>query len=290
MQLMRRGVFFCLILAALPARGVAQDWGQPWSDPRDRPPRLDLSVTTGYAVPTDWSDLVILGSLSSATGALEQVIVRDLRVEPDLVLGAAVTYWRDRYGFRTQVSMSRSTLTVGGALDAAEAGGPRERVAADVDTWSYEVRGTIGLVEYTPDRKALPYVFLGLGGVTYDLSTTVTPPLLTFIQNPAIRRNGNGGIVIVEEDGSQFLVAVDELSMETQLAFSFGAGVDFRIPFGGGGMGVRLEVSDHLSESPLTVRITEMNPGGAFASDSAIRFGAVHDLRVTAGVVFQIGR
>ena len=286
MQLLRRALLL-LLFTAVPICAAAQDWGQPWSDPRDRPPRLDVSVSAGMMFPTDWSDLVILGSLSSATGALEQVIVRDLQVESDQVYGGAVTYWRDRYGFRVQGGLSRSRLTVGGALGETT---PRQRVAADVDTWFYDVRGTIGLVNYSPGRKVLPYVFIGLGGITYDLSNPVSPPLLTFIQTPGIRQTGTGDIVIVEGDGRQFIVAVDELATETVLALNFGVGTDFRLPLGGGGIGLRVELSDHVSESPLTVRINELNAGGAFTSDSAVRFGAVHNLRVAAGVVFQIGR
>jgi hypothetical protein len=50
---------------------------------RDRPPRVDLSASTGLLMPTDWSDLVLLGSLCSASG----VLVRDLQVEPRTVFG-----------------------------------------------------------------------------------------------------------------------------------------------------------------------------------------------------------
>jgi hypothetical protein len=273
-------------LVLLPCSAAAQGWNQPWSDPRDRPPRIDLSVTAGMLAPTDWSDLVVLGSISPASGALEQVLVRDLRVEPNSVVGAAVTYWRDRYGFRAHGALSRSTVTAGGPLEAPAG----EFRAADVDSWFYDVRGAIGLVEYSPARPVWPYVFLGFGGITYDLDRTITPPLLTFVERASARPQGNGDILITEDEGRQFLLSVDELGRETVLAFNFGVGTDFRIPVGGGGIGVRLELSDHVAPSPLGLRIRELGPFGGLSSDAAVKFRLVHHLRLAAGLVIQVGR
>jgi hypothetical protein len=278
----------CLVaLTLLPCSVVAQDWPQPWSDPRDRPPRVDLSISAGLLAPTDWSDLVVLGSISPSTGALEQVLVRDLRVEPDSVFGAAVTYWRDRYGFRAHGALSRSTIVGGAALGA---NGTGELQAARIDSWFYDVRGAIGLVKYSPTRLAWPYVFVGFGGITYDLDRTITPPLLTFIERASTRPQGPGDIVIVEDDGREFLLSIDELGLETVYAFNFGAGADLRIPVGGGGLGLRVEFSDHVSPSPLGLRIRELGRAGGLTSDAAVRFGVVHHLRVAAGLVVQIGR
>jgi hypothetical protein len=279
-------------LVLLPCSVAAQGWNQPWSDPRDRPPRVDLSVTAGMIAPTDWSDLVVLGSISPASGALEQVLVRDLRVKPDTVFGAAVTYWRDRYGFRAHGALSRSTVVAGGPL---EAGAPLEAPAgefraAGVDSWFYDVRGAIGLVEYSPARVVWPYVFLGFGGITYDMDRTITPPLLTFIERASARPQGNGDILITEDGGREFLLSVDELGMETVFAFNFGVGTDFRIPLGGGGVGVRLELSDHVAPSPLGLHIRELGPFGGLSSNAAVKFGLVHHLRLAAGLVIQVGR
>ena len=282
-----RMTLWCVALGAmLPAHAAAQSWDEPWSDPRDRPPRVDLSVSAGMLAPTDWSDLVLLGTLSPVSGILEQVLVRDVRVEPDAVYSGALTYWRDRYGFRVHGALSRSSLTIGAS--------PEEdgRVAsADVNTWFYDVRGVIGLVKYSPTRKAWPYVFAGLGGITYDLDRTVSPPLLTFVERPIGRPAGTGQIIVVDEDiGREFLLAIDELGLETVLAFNFGAGADLRLPFSGGGIGLRLEVSDHIADSPLAVRIRELGPSGGLGTDDTVHFGTVHHLRATAGIVIQIGR
>jgi hypothetical protein len=235
-------------------------------------------------VPSDWSDLVLLGSLSSATGALEQVLVRDVRVKPGRVFGAAATYWRARYGFRAHGAFSDSTLTLGPSFDPVEGS-----IDVNVDTWMYDVRGAIGLIEYTPKRIAWPYVFVGLGGITYDLSRTVTPPLRSFIERPPAGGTAPAR-VIVDDDGRQFVVAVDELGLETVFAFNFGVGTDFRIPIGGGGVGLRLELSDHIAPSPLGLRIRELGDHGGLGASDAVRFGVVHHLRAAAGIVLQIGR
>src|SRR5881628_1938922 len=102
-------------LTLLPAPIIAQDWSQPWADPQDRPPRVDISASAGFLVPTRWTDLVLLGSIAPAAGVLEQVFTRGMSVEPDKEYEAAATYWIARYGFRAQAGYSRSSLTIGGA-------------------------------------------------------------------------------------------------------------------------------------------------------------------------------
>jgi hypothetical protein len=278
-----------LIASALFAPRVAdaQDWTQPWSDPYDRPPRVDVSASAGWLVPTDWSDLVLLGSISPVSGILEQVLVRDVRVEPATVFDGNVTYWRDRYGFRVHAGYSTGSLSIGGtALQPTDESG---LASVDVDTWVYDVRAAIGLTEYTPSRWVWPYAFFGIGGITYDLSRTVSPPLLTFIEHTPDRRGDRDRIVIADR-GRQFVLAVDELGLETVFAVNFGVGVDVRIPMGAGSVGLRLDVSDHVSPSPLGLHIRELSPLGALASDSAVRFGFVHHLRLAAGLVVQVGR
>src|SRR5919112_537976 len=95
------------VVALAPALARAQAPVQPWADPQDAPGRVDLSASAGFLMPTGWSNLVLLGSISSATGVLEQVLTRDLHVQPDTAFDAVVTYWRGRYGFRTRAAFSR---------------------------------------------------------------------------------------------------------------------------------------------------------------------------------------
>jgi hypothetical protein len=275
----------------LPSPLAAQQWGQPWADPDDRPPRVDVSASVGFLAPTDWSDLVLLGTISSTSGVLEQVLVRDLRVDPDREFGAAATYWRGRYGFRVQGGYSSSAVAIGGPVPgASEFSAPDELISIDVDTWMYDVRGAIGLIEYTPQRWAWPYAFFGFGGITYDLAQRVSPPLLTFIERSRTRPDGSRDVVIVEDDGREFLLAIDELGTETVFAVNFGVGTDFRIPLGAAGVGLRFEVSDHVAASPVGLRISELRRSGLISNDAGVTFGPVHHLRAAVGFVVQVGR
>ena len=276
-------------LTLFPVPTIAQDWSQPWADEEDRPPRVDLSASAGYLLPTRWSSLVLVGSISPVSGVLEQILTRDLRVEPDTQFAAAVTYWRGRYGFRTQAGFSRSSLTVGRTPLGATPSPTADATSVDIDTWLYDVRGAIGFTEYRPTRWVWPYGFVGLGGITYDLKQPVSPPL-TFVARGPIRTDSSANTVIVADDGRQFLLAANELGTETVFAVNFGLGTDFRVPLGPGGVGLRLEVSDHVASSPLGLRVRELSPFGALVSDGGVRFGLVHHLSATAGVVVQIGR
>jgi hypothetical protein len=277
-------------LAVLPSRVHAQEWGQPWADPDDRPARVDLSASVGFLAPTDWSDLVLLGSISSSSGVLEQVLVRDIRVDPDKEFDAAVTYWRGRYGFRVQGGFSSSAVVIGGPPgELQNPGGADDLLAIDVDTWMYDVRGAIGFMDYEPRRWVWPYAFFGFGGITYDLAQRVTPPLLTFIERSRTRPDGRRDIV-VDDDGREFLLAVDELALETVFAVNVGVGTDVRIPVGPGGIGVRFEISDHLARSPVGLRIGELRRSAQLESDTGVEFGLVHHFRAAAGIVVQLGR
>ena len=261
----------------LPSISAAQDWSQPWADPQDRPARVDVSASVGFLAPTDWSDLVLLGSISSTSGVLEQVLVRDLRVEPDRELDGSVTYWRGRYGFRVQGGFSSSSIRTS------------ERAGVDVDTWLYNLGGAIGFLEYAPDRWVWPYGFVGIGGITYDLERRISPPLSMFIERRPPTPGGRREVVIVE-DPREFLLAIDELDTETVFALSFGVGTDFRIPLGPAGIGIRLELADHVATSPVGLRVGALRRSGTLAADTGVEFGAVHHFRASAGVVVQFGR
>lgn len=276
-----------LILLLLPVAANAQDWSQPWADPQDRPPRVDVSGSAGFLMPTGWSNLVLLGSVSSATGILEQVLTRDLRVEPKSEFSGSATYWISRYGLRTRVGFSRSSLTIGGTPVGAPQSPLDGAASVSIDTWLYDVGAAIGFVDYRPERIVWPYGFFGFGGVTYNPKTPVSPPLTFIERNPTLPPNT---VIVVRDSSRQFLLAVDELGVETEFAFNFGMGTDFRVPLGPGGIGVRLEVSDHVATSPLGLRVAELSTFGGLGPDDRVRFGSVHHLSATAGVVIHFGR
>lgn len=286
-------VLLVVALTICPAPAFAQDWSQPWADPIDRPPRVDFSASGGFLMPTRWSDLVLLGSLSPVSGALEQILTRDVHVKPGTTFTGGATYWRSRYGFRAFGGFSRSSLRVGGfsPVDSVSstANISGQLASVDIDTWIYDVGAAIGFVDYAPTRRVWPYGFFGVGGITYDLKTAIAPPL-TFVEHAPSLPGAARNTIIVASEGRQFLLTTNALSTETVFAFNVGMGADVRIPLPSGGFGLRLEVADHLAPSPLALRVEELSPFGGLASDTGVRYRLVHHLTATAGVVVQIGR
>lgn len=284
-------LIFLFTFLTEPARLFAQvDWSEPWADPQDRPSRVDVSASAGFLLPTRWSNLVLLGSISPASGVLEQVLTRDLRVEPKAEFNVGMTYWRDRYGVRTQLGFSRSSLTMSGVPSTAGSSTVTTgATSVDIDTWLYDIRGAIGFLDYKPTRSAWPYGFVGFGGITYDPKGTISAPL-TFIQQGPSGPIAPASTVVVLDNGRQFLIAVDQLGIETVFAFNVGLGADFRVPVRSGGIGLRLEVSDHVAPSPLGLRVRELSPVAGLLPDAGLRFGLVHHLSATAGFVIQIGK
>jgi hypothetical protein len=246
------------------------------------PRRVDVSGSGGFLLSTDWSDLVLLGSVSTISGALEQVLVRDLVVEPGPVFDAVVTYWEGRYGFRAHGGFAQSCLAVGGIC------GGRATQAVDVNAWMYDVGGAVGLTEYRRGALVWPYVFVGVGGVTYDLDRTVEPPLNFIEQRPA--RGPDGQVIVSRDDPEQLLIAIDELGIETRFALNLGVGSDFRLPLGPASVGLRFEISDNIHRSPINLRVVEVDRFGGDRGATDIGFGYVHNLRAAAGLVVQFGR
>jgi hypothetical protein len=239
------------------------------------PRRLDVSGSSGFLLSTDWSDLVLLGSVSSVSGALEQVLVRDLEVEPGPVFDGVVTYWEGRYGFRVHGGYASSCLAVGGICSAG---------SVDVDAYMYDFGGAVGLMDYRRDTPAWPYFFFGIGAVTSDLQQTVGPPL-NFIEHRAA--GSVQGRTFVFEDPDQLLISIDELGVETKFALNLGVGADIRVPIGAASVGIRLEVSDNIHQSPINLNVVNIDD---FGTTTTFDFGYVHNLRAAAGLVVQFGR
>jgi hypothetical protein len=154
-----------------------------------------------------------------------------------------------------------------------------------VDASSFDVGGAFGLVDYHQDRWIWPYTFFGVGAVAYDINQGVSPPLQMFIER---RPPVTPDVTITSDRSRPLLIAIDELGLETKFAFNFGIGTDFRVPLGPAGVGMRFELSDNVHESPLDIRVTEVNAvnGDAVAKPNA-RF--VHNLRASAGLVLHFG-
>jgi hypothetical protein len=267
---------FLIVASSTPARAQRLTLTEPPAGP----PRVDLSGSGGLLLSSDWSDFVLLGSVSPSTGALEQVLVRDLVVDPGPVYDGTVTYWEGRYGFRAHFGFAKSCLAIGRSCGDIAAIADTGTVA--VKSYGYDVGGAIGLLDYQAERWVWPYAFFGIGGITYDIDRTIGPPL-TFIE----RRPATPPSAVISRDTDPLLISIDELGIETRLALNVGLGTDFRIPLGPAGVGVRLEVSDHVHDSPLDVRVNALD---AFRDDAELDFGLVHNLRAAVGVVLQFGR
>jgi hypothetical protein len=279
-----RSFVIALAIAILPASTLAQtDLSAVYPGPR----RVDVSGAGGFLLSTDWSSLVLLGAVSPVSGALEQVLVRDLLVRPGPVFDAVVTYWEGRYGFRTHAGFAQSCLTAGTTC-ADVAGQAGTATSVDVNAWMYDIGGAIGLIDYRRGAWVWPYVFLGFGGVTYDLESTVGPPLTFIERGPP--RSADGRLTVSRDDPDTALIAIDELSLETRFALNLGVGTDVRIPLGPASVGVRLEVSDHIHRSPIDVLIVQLDGFRTSRSDTRLDFGYVHNLRVAGGLVLQFGR
>jgi hypothetical protein len=273
---------FMLLCARADAQRLSLD------DPPPGPPRVDVSGSGGFLLSSDWSDLVLLGSVSPGTGALEQILVRDVVVDPGPVYDGTVTYWRGRYGFRAHTGFSKSCLAVGRSCSDLAAVSS-ESGTVKVKSYSYDVGGAFGFLKYRPQQWVWPYAFFGLGAVTYDLDRTVGPPL-TFIE----RRPPAGAPPIIVDDNDPLLISVEELGVETRFALTLGFGTDFRIPLGPAGLGVRFELSDNMHESPIDVHVRSLESHRPayyddYRYDDSL-FGIVHNLRAAVGVVVLFGR
>ena len=267
-----------LLLASSTSAGAQYD---PLAiDPGPR--RVDIAASAGFVLPSDWSDLVLLGSVSGVTGVFEQVLSRDLVVDPGPVFDGVVTYWENRYGFRVHGGFARSCLAVGRSCAATRS------IASgnvDVDTWTYDVGGAIGLTEYRRGAIVWPYIFFGVGGVTYNIQQSIGPPLTIIERRPP----AGGRDLIVTADPDPLLIGLEELGIETKFAVNIGLGTDFRVPLPGGSVGVRLEVSDHVHSSPVEIEIANL-AGFRPARTQRVDFGWVHNLRAAAGLTVQFGR
>jgi len=251
------------------------------------PKHVDISVAGGLRMSTDWSDLVLLGSVSPASGALEQVLTRDFVVRPGPVFDAVVTYWEGRYGFRTHIGFAESCLT-NFTTCADAAGGAAVPGSVDLNVWTYDIGGSIGLVDYRRGAWVWPYVLAGVGGVTYDLQRTVGPPLTFIDRSPP--RTQDGRLVVSGDDADNLLIAIDELNLETKFALNVGVGTDVRVPLGPASVGIRLEVSDHIHRSPLDVVVVPADRFRGGGGGTRLNSGFVHNFRVAGGLVLQFGR
>jgi len=279
------------LLFAAPLTAQQPDPFKPYDGPR----RLDLSASAGYYWSSDWSNLVLFESLGIVGDEARRVLLPSLAAGPGAGAQAAITYWKGRLGFRLQAAYTESCLTseprCGSGRPAPDAGGSPSLRPEEVSlkTYSYGVQGVVGLLEYSEGQWFRPYLLVGGGGVSFDPSESVP----RFLAGQLVRPAGGVETVVTGSPG-QYAFSVDQAALETRFAVSLGVGTDLRLPVGPGGLSIRMEVADHVSRSPLGVRLTRLNTGSLFDAHNPIQeidlgVGAVHNLRATIGVAIEFG-
>jgi hypothetical protein len=296
---------WCLALATLmtitpwPGAAIHAQELWPWEKEEPRPKRIDVSLGPGLQLSTNWSDLVVLGTLG---GLVENVLVRNVAFAPGHSMGLTVTYWEGRFGFRVNAAVARSCLAVGGGCGSFvipndDTTNDDERIVVrriDANAYSLDVGGAIAFVAPGADVPFRPFFFFGAGGLSYDLDDAVRFLLPSFIELGGIPgRIGldRDGRVKVITDGSPFLVSVDQPGFELLFAGILGLGVDLRVPLGQAALGVRFEMADHVTRSPLEVRLAGFVDDFRFSrtdiEDVRFDFGLVHNLQLSVGLVLN---
>jgi len=291
MQRSRIAIPILLLLVSSPLFAQQRDPFKPYDGPR----RLELAVTAGYFWSSDWSNLVMFESLGVVGDEARRVLMPSLAAGPGAGGQASIGYWKGRLGFRLQAAYNESCLTseprCGSNRPAPDAGGSPALSPEEVSlkTYSYGVQGIVGMTEYSESQWFRPYFLVGMGGVTYEPSEAVPRFLAGQLVRPA------GGIeTVVTGSPGQYTFSVDQAGLETRFSLALGLGTDLRLPVGPGGLSVRLEVADYISQSPLGVRLTRLTSGSLVDVNNPIEqvnlgVGAVHNLRGQIGLAIEFG-
>jgi hypothetical protein len=296
-----RILVLALLLFASPAIAQQRDLWVEYDGPR----RIEVAVTGGAFMSSDWSDLVVLETLNFNGAIQRQVLLRDFSMRPEFGGTASITYWRGRHGFRVFGGFVESCLSTFNddcdeTVTPTQIGLPATEI--EMNTFVYGVQGIVGLTEYSRNQWFRPYLVVGGGGITYDLDrplSTVLPGPITSI-GPATIINADQTIVVGQP--TTLLLSIDEVSFETQFALNLGVGIDLRAPVGPGGLVIRLEASDQITRSPLGLRVVSLDNddfngcviAGCFRNDAGfdeVDFDSrvVHNWRLSAGLAFEFG-
>lgn len=277
-----------LLFAANPAAAQRDLWTE-----YDGPRRFEVAAGGSVFLSTDWSDLILLESFGPG-GTHRQVLLREFAMAPEFGGHGSVTYWKGRYGFRVQGGFVRSCLATGNRCDGSTTPVQTGLAPTEIqmDTWVYGVQGIVGLIEHTRGQWFRPYLIVGGGGVTYDLDQPLSVVLPGPLSSTGPVRFDNGGeTVVFAGDPGTFLLSMDEVSLETRFAVNLGVGTDFRLPVGPGGLALRLELSDHITQTPLSLRVARLDGGFFDHGIDEVEFNsrAVHNWKVSAGLAFEFG-
>jgi hypothetical protein len=292
--------FLVLLFVCAPASAQTDStrFDRLWLADYDGPRRLEVGVSAGYALSSDWTDLVALHVFDTRGGIHRQVLLRNVAVAPGAGGAAAVTYWRGRHAFRATVGYSKSCLTttsrcVAGPTSPPESGAALGVAEVSMDVYRYGIEGIVGLRNWEDSQFWRPYLIVGAGGVTYDPDEDALPlfpgTFETIVQPPS----SGAGTVVISNGATTLLVATDELGLENVFGLTLGVGMDFRVPVGIGGLALRLEVADQITSSPFSVTVSRLDDDDRDYFDrgnepTVFRAGAIHNLRLTAGVAVEL--
>ena len=252
-------------------------------------PRLDLAFGIGGSLSTDWTDQVVLETQDASGARTTRLLLPELSMAPGRSFSATVTYWRGPLGARFHAAFTEACLAAGETrCDGAPDPEDRLRFTTDLDLWTYGVQGVVALPVDDERRAVRPYLLVGGSGMTFDPDRPVPGPgLLEGETTPPT----TGGPIVVVDGPTNLVLTVDRLGLDTRFAIDLGGGLDLRLPLGRHGLGVRLELVDQLTSSPVGVRIDRLG-GGLVDGDVATvetRRPLVHTLRATVGAILDIG-
>jgi hypothetical protein len=286
----------CALTSSVSAQQDSTRFERLWLADYDGPRRLEVGVSAGYALSSDWTDLIALHVFDPRGGIHRQVLLRNVAVAPGAGGAVAVTYWRGRHGFRATAGYSKSCLTtssrcVNGDLPP-ENGAALGVAEVSMDVFRYGVEGIVGLRNWRDSQFWRPYLIVGAGGVTYDPDEDELPlfpgTFETLVPPPA-----SGPGVVITNGATTLLVATDELGLENVFGLTLGVGMDFRIPLDIGGVALRLEAADQITSSPFSVTVSRLDADDCCFFErnrdrTVFRSAAIHNLRFTAGVALEL--
>ena len=162
-----------------------------------------------------------------------------------------------------------------------------------MDVYRYGVEGIVGLRNWRDSQFWRPFLIVGAGGVSYDPDEDELPLFPGTFQT-VVQPGSAPGTVVITNGASTLLVATDELGFEHVFGLTLGVGMDFRVPVGLGGLALRLEAADQITSSPFSVRVSRLDGGNDFCcfdhgdGSAVFRAGAIHNLRISAGVAVEL--
>src|SRR5688500_17247696 len=162
-----------------------------------------------------------------------------------------------------------------------------------MDVFRYGIEGIVGLRNWRDSQFWRPFLIVGVGGVAYDPDEDELPLFPGTFQTIVPPPTSGPGTVITN-GATTLLVATDELGFENVFGLTLGVGMDFRMPVGLGGVALRLEAADQITSSPFSVRVSRLDDDNDFCcfdgddGSTVFRAGAIHNLRISAGVAVEL--